>query len=51
MPAWSERSLWVAVRAALREMVESTTVAGLVTEEFPGHVRRSIATEDAWHRR
>ncbi|MFT4110377.1 RrF2 family transcriptional regulator [Propionicimonas sp.] len=43
--------IWVAVRAAVRMILEGTTVADLVSGELPGHVRELISSEEAWHRR
>lgn len=43
--------VWVAVRAAVRGILESTTVADLVAGRLPESVQRLISSEDAWHRR
>ncbi|MCB0912309.1 MAG: Rrf2 family transcriptional regulator [Propionibacteriaceae bacterium] len=50
-PAKSLTEVWVAVRAAVRMILEDTTVADLVSGELPDHVRLLIASDDAWHRR
>lgn len=50
-PAKSLTDVWVAVRAAVRTILEDTTVADLVSGELPDHVRQLIASDDAWHRR
>ena len=42
------RDVWVAVRAGLRQVLESVTLAHLVHGELPGPVRRLIADPDAW---
>ena len=43
--------VWVAVRAAVRTILEDTTLADLASGELPDHVRELISAEDAWHRR
>ncbi|PZQ47686.1 MAG: transcriptional regulator [Phenylobacterium zucineum] len=50
-PAKALTEVWIAVRAAVRTILEDTTVADLVSGELPEHVRRLIASDDAWHRR
>jgi Rrf2 family protein len=42
------RDVWVAVRAALRSVLEHVTVADVVAGELPPHVRRMLEDEDAW---
>jgi Rrf2 family protein len=42
------REVWVAVRAALRGVLEEVTVADVVAGELPPHVRRLVDDEDAW---
>jgi Rrf2 family protein len=42
------RDVWVAVRAALRGVLEEVTVADVAAGELPPHVRRLIEDEDAW---
>jgi Rrf2 family protein len=42
------REVWVAVRAALRGVLEQVTVADVAAGELPPHVRRLIEDEDAW---
>ena len=39
---------WVAVRAALRLVLESTTVADVAAGKLPARVRRLIADPEAW---
>lgn len=43
--------IWVAVRAAVRTILEGTTVADLISGELPDHVRDLISSDEAWHRR
>ena len=50
-PAQALTEVWVAVRAAVREILEGTTVADLVSGDLPDHVRRMISSEEAWRRR
>lgn len=50
-PARALTEVWVAVRAAVRTILEDTTVADLVAGELPAHVRELISTDEAWHRR
>jgi Rrf2 family protein len=42
------RDVWVAVRAALRGVLEQVTVADVATGTLPPHVRRLLDDEDAW---
>ncbi len=42
------QSVWIAVRASLREVLESTTLADLVSGELPDHVRELADDKDAW---
>jgi Rrf2 family protein len=42
------RDVWVAVRAALRDVLERVSVADVVAGRLPDHVRQLIASEDAW---
>ncbi|HEY9556161.1 MAG TPA: Rrf2 family transcriptional regulator [Acidimicrobiales bacterium] len=41
-------SLWVAVRVALRSVLETVTVADLVAGELPSEVARLLEDPDAW---
>jgi Rrf2 family protein len=43
--------VWVAVRAAVREVLEATTVADLVTGQLPDAVTDFLADGEAWTRR
>ena len=45
------RDAWVAVRAALRQVLESTTIADVAAGTLPPKARRLIADPDAWKRR
>lgn len=45
------RDVWVATRAALRLVLESTTLADLVEGTMPEPVRQLLATPGAWERR
>jgi Rrf2 family protein len=42
------RDVWVAVRAALRGVLESTTLADVAGRELPQNVRELAADDDAW---
>jgi Rrf2 family protein len=41
-------TVWIAVRAALREILEDTTLADLVTGELPERVRTLAEDPEAW---
>jgi Rrf2 family protein len=43
--------LWVAVRAAVRQVVDEVTLAEMASGKLPGHVRKLIAQPDAWEPR
>ncbi|WP_320064835.1 Rrf2 family transcriptional regulator [Micromonospora sp. RTGN7] len=43
--------LWVAVRAAVRQVVDEVSLAEMASGRLPGHVRRLIARPDAWEPR
>lgn len=43
--------VWVAARAAMRGVLETTTIADLISGELPEPVERLIADDGAWHRR
>lgn len=43
--------IWIAVRAALREVLEGTTLADLVAHELPAHVGALLEDPEAWRRR
>lgn len=42
------QQMWVAVRASLRAVLESVSLADVVAGEFPPHVAEMIANPDAW---
>jgi Rrf2 family protein len=42
------RDVWIAVRAALRGVLEQVTLADVVAGALPSHVRELVADEDAW---
>jgi Rrf2 family protein len=42
------REVWIAVRASLRGVLESITLAQVAAGELPEHVRALVADEDAW---
>jgi DNA-binding IscR family transcriptional regulator len=42
------REVWVAVRAALRSVLEETTLANVAGKKLPDHVQALIADRDAW---
>lgn len=43
--------VWVAVRASLRQVLDGTTLAQLLTGDLPDHVRALAAGPDAWRSR
>ncbi len=43
--------VWIAVRASMREVLESTTIADVLTGVLPDHVRELTARPDSWSRR
>jgi Rrf2 family protein len=45
------QQLWVAVRAAVRNVLDEVTLADVVRGRLPAHVRRLTASPDAWHPR
>jgi Rrf2 family protein len=42
------REIWVGVRAALRSVLEETTIADVAAKQLPKHVREMVADQDAW---
>jgi Rrf2 family protein len=42
------KDIWIAVRAALRGVLEHVTLADVVDGDLPEHVRVLVADEDAW---
>lgn len=47
-PAEQLRTIWVAVRAALRAILETVTLAQLAAGDLPDSVRELTAAPDAW---
>lgn len=45
------RHVWVAVRAALRLVLDSTTLADILSGDLPSPVAALLTTPDAWERR
>lgn len=50
-PAAHLRDVWVAVRAALRTVLEAVTLADVLSGSLPPQVTALLATPDAWERR
>ena len=50
-PAAHLQQVWVAVRSALRLVLESVTLADILTGELPAPVVELLAAPDAWERR
>ena len=50
-PAAHLQHVWVAVRAALRLVLESTTLADILAGSLPAPVQELLATPGAWARR
>jgi Rrf2 family protein len=44
-------NLWIAVRAAVRDVVDEVSLADLVSGRMPAHVRRLTTRPDAWQPR
>jgi Rrf2 family protein len=42
------RDIWVGVRAALRSVLEETTLADMAKKKLPRHVEKMVADRDAW---
>ena len=42
------RDIWVGVRAALRSVLEETTLADVAQKKLPPHVENLVADRDAW---
>jgi Rrf2 family protein len=42
------REVWVGVRAALRSVLEETTLADVADKKLPKHVEKLVAEQDAW---
>jgi Rrf2 family protein len=50
-PAEPLRTVWVAVRASLRAVVDELTLADVVADRLPARIRRLTERPDAWSRR
>jgi Rrf2 family protein len=50
-PAAALTDVWVAVRASLRAVLETVTVADVLAGTLPGHVRALVERPDSWSRR
>jgi Rrf2 family protein len=50
-PATHLREVWVAVRAALRDVLETVTLADIVSGDLPDGVRQLLDRPGAWERR
>ena len=42
------REIWVGVRAALRSVLEETTLADMAEKKLPKHIEKMVADRDAW---
>jgi Rrf2 family protein len=45
------QTVWIAVRASLRDVLESTSLADLVSGELPANVKELADSKDAWQPR
>jgi Rrf2 family protein len=45
------QELWVAVRAAVRSVLDEVTLEDVVRGRLPGHVKRLVTAPDAWQSR
>lgn len=45
------QDVWIATRATLRSVLETTTIADIAAGDLPDEVRRLAADPDAWSRR
>ena len=50
-PASSLRDVWIALRASMRAVLESTTLADVAGGKLPADVRRLLRDPEAWSRR
>jgi Rrf2 family protein len=50
-PAGALRDVWVALRASMRQVLESTTIADVQHDRLPDGVRALLAPTEAWTRR
>ena len=49
--ATSLRDVWVALRASMRQVLETTTLADVAQGDLPKSVRKLLKDRDAWSRR
>jgi Rrf2 family protein len=42
------QTVWVALRAAVRNVLDEVTLADVLSGEFPAHVRELVEAPDAW---
>jgi Rrf2 family protein len=45
------QTVWVALRAAVRNVLDEVSIADVVAGEFPAHVQELVNAPDAWSRR
>lgn len=45
------QTIWVAVRACLREVLDEITIANVVSGELPDHITMLVSKPDAWQPR
>ena len=45
------RTVWIAVRASLRSVVDELTLADVANDRLPARIRRLTEAPDAWSRR
>ena len=50
-PAEPLRTVWIAVRASLRSVVDELTLADVAADKLPARIRRLTEKPDAWSRR
>jgi Rrf2 family protein len=50
-PSAALTSVWIALRAAMRDVLEATTLHDVVTGSFSPDVQRWLAADGAWERR
>jgi len=50
-PAGALRDVWVALRASMRQVLESTTIADVAQGRLPAAVQALLQPQDAWTRR
>ena len=50
-PSENVKDVWIATRAALRLVLEDINLKDIYTNKLPAHVKKLIASPDAWKRR